>query len=296
MTLSTSTRAARAALAGVLVALTAGGAHAQPRTCPDLLAAAEQRYTDQVYMDVEPLVRDCLSLDAAPAEVERAYRLLALAYVKQSMFPEARLAIAELLNRNPSYTADPGVELPSYVAVVNEAREQLRAASEARAPAGPTASEPSPTDAAPGRVDVNTADAEALDTVPGIGPALAARIIAYREQNGAFRSAAEVQNVRGIGPRSIERMLPYLTAGGSLAVRSVAGTGPSDAAPGRRVDLNTATAAELETLPGIGPALAGRIVEFRSSYGPFRDLNDVLLVRGIGARKLEAIAPLVTVR
>lgn len=57
---------------------------------------------------------------------------------------------------------------------------------------------------------------------------------------------------------------------------------------GRRLRLNSASIAELETLPGIGPALARRIVEGR----PFRSLADVDRVRGIGPAKLRAIAPL----
>lgn len=57
------------------------------------------------------------------------------------------------------------------------------------------------------------------------------------------------------------------------------------------VDLNTATLAQLEALPGIGPALAQRIVEHR----PYRSVDDLLKVPGIGPATLEKIRPLVTV-
>lgn len=53
------------------------------------------------------------------------------------------------------------------------------------------------------------------------------------------------------------------------------------------VRLNTATAAQLETLPGIGPALAGRIIEHRSRHGAFRRIEDIQLVPGIGAGRYE---------
>lgn len=55
------------------------------------------------------------------------------------------------------------------------------------------------------------------------------------------------------------------------------------------VRLNTATAAELETLPGIGPSLARRIVEYRDTYGPFETLEDLLNVPGVGPSILEGL-------
>ncbi|MBN2537122.1 helix-hairpin-helix domain-containing protein [candidate division WOR-3 bacterium] len=60
-----------------------------------------------------------------------------------------------------------------------------------------------------------------------------------------------------------------------------------------RVDLNTAEAWELELLPGIGPKLALRIIEYRDRHGPFRSPGDLLKVNGIGPKKLDAIRELV---
>jgi competence ComEA-like helix-hairpin-helix protein len=57
------------------------------------------------------------------------------------------------------------------------------------------------------------------------------------------------------------------------------------------VDLNRAGVPELESLPGIGPTLAGRIAEQRRRYGPFRELEDLLAVRGVGPRLLERLRP-----
>lgn len=63
----------------------------------------------------------------------------------------------------------------------------------------------------------------------------------------------------------------------------------------RKVDLNTATAAQLELLPGIGPALAKRILDHRASTGPFRSIEQLREVKGIGERTLERLRPLVKV-
>ncbi|HVZ93232.1 MAG TPA: helix-hairpin-helix domain-containing protein [Phycisphaerales bacterium] len=56
-----------------------------------------------------------------------------------------------------------------------------------------------------------------------------------------------------------------------------------------RIDINTTTAAELELLPRIGPALAKRIIEDRDENGPFESVDDLDRVRGIGPRTLDAI-------
>lgn len=73
-----------------------------------------------------------------------------------------------------------------------------------------------------------------------------------------------------------------------------AGAAEPRASPGGRVDLNTADEALLDTLPGIGPATAQRIVQDRSANGPFRRVDDLLRVPGIGPKKLDALRDLVT--
>lgn len=61
----------------------------------------------------------------------------------------------------------------------------------------------------------------------------------------------------------------------------------------RRVNINTATSAELELLPGVGPAMAARIIEHRRTKGPFRGRADFDSVRGIGEKTLERLLPLI---
>lgn len=72
---------------------------------------------------------------------------------------------------------------------------------------------------------------------------------------------------------------PAVSAGGGSAV----------------VDLNSATAAELQTLPGIGPAMAERILTHRDEHGPFSSVDDLLAVSGIGPATMERLRDLVTV-
>ncbi|MBR1398200.1 MAG: helix-hairpin-helix domain-containing protein [Selenomonadaceae bacterium] len=60
-------------------------------------------------------------------------------------------------------------------------------------------------------VNINTADADELDTLPGIGPAMAQRIIDYRQTHGSFKSIDEIQNVRGIGQKKFENLKSRIT-------------------------------------------------------------------------------------
>ncbi|HXV76423.1 MAG TPA: helix-hairpin-helix domain-containing protein [Candidatus Polarisedimenticolaceae bacterium] len=65
--------------------------------------------------------------------------------------------------------------------------------------------------------------------------------------------------------------------------------------PAAKIDLNQATQEQLESIPGIGPALAKRILDFRTKEGKFLRVDDLLKVRGIGEKSLEKLRPYVTV-
>ena len=65
--------------------------------------------------------------------------------------------------------------------------------------------------------------------------------------------------------------------------------------PAKPIDLNAASAKELQQLPGVGPVTAQRIVDLRQKSGRFRRVEDLLAIRGISTRKLDAMRPYVTV-
>ncbi len=84
---------------------------------------------------------------------------------------------------------------------------------------------------------------------------------------------------------------PAGTQGGSAAPVTAGG---GARAPGAKVDLNTADAAALDALPGVGPSTAKKIVDDREANGPFKTAEDLLRVAGIGPKKFDALKDLVT--
>ena len=103
------------------------------------------------------------------------------------------------------------------LAAVNLARvvadgEQLRLPAVGEVPpAAPAAGGGSAGASTDGRININTADAAGLEQLPGVGPAIAARIIAWREQNGPFRSVDELSSVSGIGEKTLDGLRDQAT-------------------------------------------------------------------------------------
>ncbi len=157
--------------------------------------------------------------------------------------------------------------------------------------------------------DLNTLSRNDLIALPGIGPALADQILAYRTRQGGFRTVDELDNVSGIGPKKLESLREFLFVAGereeatneAKATRSVAFSERSDPVShgtqpepppngeGMRIDLNTAALSELERIPGIGEAFARRILERRQSLGRFSSWAQLGEIPGIGRKRLENI-------
>jgi competence protein ComEA len=82
----------------------------------------------------------------------------------------------------------------------------------------------------------------------------------------------------------------------SASVDTPAPTGPATTVTmPATTNINTASAAELDTLPGIGPAIAGRIIEYREAHGPFQSIDELEAIKGISAAMVDELRPLVTV-
>ena len=141
--------------------------------------------------------------------------------------------------------------------------------------------------AADERLDPNTASEAELDRLPGVGPATAQAIVRSREEEGPFGGLESLSRVRGIGPATVEKLAPHVTlAPGSREPRARAAGLRAAANP---IDLNRATAEELERVRGIGPALAARIIARRTEVGGFGRVDDLIEVRGIGPATLESL-------
>jgi competence ComEA-like helix-hairpin-helix protein len=150
-------------------------------------------------------------------------------------------------------------------------------------------------------LDPNRASAEELQRLPRVGPALARRIVEWRSRHGAFRTLADLDSLPGVGPALLAGLAPHLTLPAAPAVAPAtrtaraAGGRSAGGGAGETLDLNAAGAAELESLPGIGPALAARIVAWRAAHGRFHSIGDLDSVPGVGPALMARLAPRVRV-
>jgi len=179
---------------------------------------------------------------------------------------------------------------------------------------------------------VNSADAETLESLPGIGPALANKIIAGRP----YHSLADLGKVKGLSQSKLDALKDHVTFGPETASTkntqgkdtakkekatksdktaqakappanssteettaqappSPTGKATGKVAPGQKININTATAEELDALPGIGPVKSQAIVEYRNQHGPFKTIEEVENVKGIKAGEFSKLKDHITV-
>jgi competence protein ComEA len=160
------------------------------------------------------------------------------------------------------------------------------------------------------QIDLDRAGVDEIARLPRVGPALARRIAARRDSLGRVGGLPGLDLVQGIGPGLLREIAPHVafSGGPEMAPSTPLSAEPEPTAtsrpPSRRaaeppsspLDLNTASEQLLTTLPGIGPAKARAIVEWRSAHGPFRAVADLARVPGIGPSLLARMASWVTIR
>lgn len=146
------------------------------------------------------------------------------------------------------------------------------------------------------RLDLNTASEKDLESLPGVGSATAKKIIAFRP----YSSVSELSKA-GLSATTIKEISPLVAVGGSstsapsktstaTATKSAATARSKAADTNAKVDLNTSSESELESLPSVGPATAKKIIGGR----PYSSVDE-LSKSGISATTITKIASLVTV-
>lgn len=110
----------------------------------------------------------------------------------------------------PAVAQRPAVPAFSYAALDSQFLALSRAPRDPAPAPHRSAVRKSTTTVAKQSIELNSATLDELQKLPGIGPAIAQRIVAYREEHGDFSQPGDVSSVRGIGPRTLERIRAYL--------------------------------------------------------------------------------------
>lgn len=145
------------------------------------------------------------------------------------------------------------------------------------------------------RIDVDRASAQELARLPKVGPRLAKVILTDREANGPFGSLEGLDRVAGVGAGLLKVIAPHVAfsgTGGQLGRKTVttahsrASCGetpaPQPPCPAAPLNLNTASLTDLDALPGLGPARAAAILQYRNQHGAFVSVDDLARVPGLG--------------
>jgi len=144
-------------------------------------------------------------------------------------------------------------------------------------------------------------DVEGAVRAPGVYTLAGdARVIDALKAAGGANSSADMSTVNLARPVADGERV-YVPRRGEIPPADAgpggggAGSGSGGSGAGDKVNINTASESELEGLPGIGPTLAQRIVDYRTQHGPFHDVKDLMKVEGIGQKKFDSLKDYVTV-
>jgi competence protein ComEA len=158
-------------------------------------------------------------------------------------------------------------------------------------------------------LDLNRATKAELRLLPGLGDALAQRIVDFRERHGSFKYLDDLRQVSGIGPKTFDRIRPFLfvtqesfvsldeDAPSERPIKPIANLGTSTNKASKLtqpINVNHAKLDDLQMLPGIGPKLSQRILDERAKAA-FQCVDELRRVPGIGPKTLEKLRPFVVV-
>lgn len=141
----------------------------------------------------------------------------------------------------------------------------------------------------PMMININSADIETLAELPGIGPSKAQAIYEYKTEQGSLCSLIELTNIKGIGKKTLAKLLPYLEMIGDsaevyvyVAENSQISDSEKSSATNEKININSAPLEQLQTLNGIGQKKAQAIIDYRKEHGSFQTIEDIMKVKGIG--------------
>jgi competence protein ComEA len=133
-----------------------------------------------------------------------------------------------------------------------------------------------------GKIGINSADSSAWESLPGIGPVLASRIVKFRERLGGFHSASQVAETYGL-PDSVY-----------LLIRPLLLEEPQNFSP--VLDINAATVAEMRSHPYMTPRLARSVVAYREQHGRYGRVEDLLAIETMTGELVEKLKPYILIR
>ncbi len=124
-------------------------------------------------------------------------------------------------------------------------------------------------------IDINKADTDAWQQLPGIGPVFAKKIVGFREKLGGFSSIEQVRETYGLPDSTFQQILPYLRESSVF----------------RFIEINSADIETLKAHPYIDARLATGIVNYRSQHGPYASAEDLRKLRALQPDQLEKLKP-----
>ena len=165
-----------------------------------------------------------------------------------------------------------------------------------------------PTTIGGSRVNINTADEAALAAMPGMSATKAKAAVADRNANGPFQSCADLTRVKGIGQKTVDKLLDVCTTQGAgnpsatvnpasnqipVVAPKVAPSAPTQV--GGAININTADEATLAAMPGMNATKAKAAIADRNANGPFQSCADLTRVKGIGQKTVDKLLSSCTV-